>query len=245
MKYMGSKRRLAKHIAPIIQGFIESSQAKTYIEPFVGGANMMEHIECEYRIGTDSHPYLIALLKAVQGGWCPPKFVTETQYHLIKNHPDGYPDELVGFVGFGCSYSGKWWGGYARNIRKDAPNAEVLNRTTRNYCDESRRNILKQFNAIQGVNFHCQSYLETFRHKNAVIYCDPPYQGATAYKTKFSHPEFWNWCRLQAVDNTVLVSEYVAPSFCTDLIWQKEITSSLRKDTGGKKGVEKLFWVKN
>ena len=48
MKYMGSKRRLAKYIAPIIQAHIDSGQFKTYIEPFVGGANMIEAIECEY-----------------------------------------------------------------------------------------------------------------------------------------------------------------------------------------------------
>ena len=37
MKYMGSKSRIAKYIAPILQECIDSNNVTTYIEPFVGG----------------------------------------------------------------------------------------------------------------------------------------------------------------------------------------------------------------
>ena len=37
MKDMGSKSRIAKHIVPIIQDYIDENQVKYYIEPFVGG----------------------------------------------------------------------------------------------------------------------------------------------------------------------------------------------------------------
>jgi DNA adenine methylase len=37
MKYMGSKNRIAKHIVPIIQSYIDDNQVQHYIEPFVGG----------------------------------------------------------------------------------------------------------------------------------------------------------------------------------------------------------------
>lgn len=47
MKYMGSKARLSKDISPIINNLIKENNINTYIEPFVGGANMIEHIECE------------------------------------------------------------------------------------------------------------------------------------------------------------------------------------------------------
>lgn len=36
MKYVGSKNRLAKDLVPIIQSYI-TSDAKGYLEPFVGG----------------------------------------------------------------------------------------------------------------------------------------------------------------------------------------------------------------
>ena len=41
-------------------------------------------------------------------------------------------------------------------------------------------------------------------------------------------------------NHKVFISEYNAPDDFVS-VWQKEITSSLGKDTGSKKGVEKLF----
>ena len=38
MKYLGSKSRIARYIAPIIQDCIDTNNISTYIEPFVGGA---------------------------------------------------------------------------------------------------------------------------------------------------------------------------------------------------------------
>lgn len=37
MKYVGSKARLVKYIAPIIQSYIDENNIKKYWEPFVGG----------------------------------------------------------------------------------------------------------------------------------------------------------------------------------------------------------------
>ena len=45
MKYMGSKSRIKKHIVPIIQELIDKNEIKTYIEPFVGGANVIDNID--------------------------------------------------------------------------------------------------------------------------------------------------------------------------------------------------------
>lgn len=50
MKYVGSKNRLAKQLAPIIQSYIDTSNCKGYIEPFVGGANMIDKIKCDKKI---------------------------------------------------------------------------------------------------------------------------------------------------------------------------------------------------
>ena len=51
MVYLGSKARLVKYIAPILQKCIDDNHIDTYIEPFVGGANMIENIKCKNRIG--------------------------------------------------------------------------------------------------------------------------------------------------------------------------------------------------
>lgn len=59
---MGSKSRIAKYIVPIIQRYIDENNIDTYIEPFVGGANIIDKINCNIRIGSDLNKYLIALL---------------------------------------------------------------------------------------------------------------------------------------------------------------------------------------
>ena len=66
MKYMGSKQRLAKYIAPIINQLIKEYNINTYIKPFVGGANMIEHIKCENKIGSDNNKYLISMWNDLQ-----------------------------------------------------------------------------------------------------------------------------------------------------------------------------------
>ena len=64
MWYVGSKNRLSKELVPIIQNYI-NKDTKMYIEPFVGGANMIDKIQCNKRIGCDIHKQLIELLKYV------------------------------------------------------------------------------------------------------------------------------------------------------------------------------------
>lgn len=55
LKYMGSKARLSKDLSPIVNNLIKQNNIKTYIEPFVGGANITQHIVCENKIGSDTN----------------------------------------------------------------------------------------------------------------------------------------------------------------------------------------------
>lgn len=54
MKYVGSKNKLSKELVPIIQSYI-TNDTKGYLEPFVGGANMIDKIKCRQKIGCDIH----------------------------------------------------------------------------------------------------------------------------------------------------------------------------------------------
>jgi DNA adenine methylase len=102
-------------------------------------------------------------------------------------------------------------------------------------------NALKQSPLLQGVRFVNESYLDLTIPDNSLIYCDPPYKGMTGYKCKFNHVAFWQWCRdMVNAGHTIFVSEYNAPDGF-ECVWQKEIVTSLTKDTGSKTGVEKLF----
>ena len=93
MKYMGSKARIAKDISQIINQRIKDNGIDIYIEPFVGGANMIQHINCPVRIGYDNNPYLIAFLNAIKCGWNPLTEVQMTKqlYQDIRSNPDKYP----------------------------------------------------------------------------------------------------------------------------------------------------------
>lgn len=63
MVYMGSKAKYAKHIVPILQKTIDENNIDTYIECFVGGANIIDKINCTNKYGYDRSDTLIALLQ--------------------------------------------------------------------------------------------------------------------------------------------------------------------------------------
>lgn len=103
MTYVGCKARLSKQLTPIIQSYIDGMGDKCngYWEPFVGGANMIDKINCTNKYGSDIHPYLIALLSHVQQTTDDlPETITEDEYKAVRLHKDKYPDWYVGLVGF-------------------------------------------------------------------------------------------------------------------------------------------------
>jgi len=230
MKYMGSKNRHAKEILNII--LKERKKEQYYVEPFCGGFNIIDKVNGN-RIANDIHYYLVELFKAIQSGWQPPDFVSNEMYNEIRINKSLYKPELVGFVGFGCSYSGKWFGGYARGNDN--------NNNPRNYCLESKKNILAQFKGLQGIEICNKNYWELEIPNNSIIYCDPPYAGTTKYKDTFDHNKFWQWCEQKAKEgHKVFVSEYNAPENWK-CVWQKEVHNTLVQNTGEKTGIEKLF----
>ena len=117
MQYLGSKNRIAKHILPLIKERLKPEQ--WYVEPFMGGANMMDKVDHPYRIGNDFNYQLIELWRALQRGWIPPENVREEEYAYLKQAQDIEDPALVAFTGFLVSFAGKWFAGYARNKKND------------------------------------------------------------------------------------------------------------------------------
>ena len=239
MKYMGSKNRISKHLAPIIQSYIRGD-TKYYIEPFVGGANMIDKIIHPNRVGLDIHKELIALLnQANQDTSVFPNHISEDEYLNVRDNKQNYPDWYVGLVGFCSTYSARYFEGYARSFKSDGV-------TPRDMSNEGINNLKKQAPNLKGIKFYSKSFLDMKidNIENSVVYCDPPYKGSKEYKNKkFPHDEFYKWCIELSKNNTVLISEYSMPSEF-ECVWNKEVNSSLTKDTGSKKNVEKLFIVK-
>ena len=227
MKYMGSKRRIAKEILPIILKNRKPEQ--WYVEPFVGGCNIIDKVEGN-RIGNDINKYLIALCREMQKENFEIPFVGEKEYSEIKNNQSSYPDWLLGYVGFQLSFGAKWFGGYRRD------KAGV-----RDYSNEAQQNLRAQQNLLKSIKFTNTDYWNFGIPDNSIIYCDPPYQNTTKYSSSgFDHNKFWSWCEQMMNDgHSVFVSEYNAPQDWT-YIWEKEVTTGLDVKTS-KKDIEKLF----
>lgn len=96
MKYMGSKNKIAGCIVPIITKDLR--KYNYYVEPFMGGCNLLDKIQHPKRIGADSNEYLVALFQALQKGWLPPESVSEEEYFRLKK--DETADKVLrAFVG--------------------------------------------------------------------------------------------------------------------------------------------------
>ena len=230
MQYMGGKSRISKQIAEILNSAIDKNTP--FVSLFCGSCAIESKVQTDVKILNDKHPYLIAMWQALQNGWTPPDVVTKEEYYRVKANMDENP-ALTGFVGFGCSFGGKWWGGYAKDKRGD------------DYCGQAKRGLLKDLVGIQSATFICLDYHDVEIPDNAVVYCDPPYVNTTGYTVgQFDTDEFWDYMRQLSKRCDVYISEESAPDDF-ECIWSKEKVRTLEKsDNVGRVKVEKLFKYK-
>ena len=224
LRYLGGKRRIAK---PIIEQILTRCGTGNgrYYEPFVGGGAVAAKIggKFDHAFYSDYSPDLILMWSALMDGWTPPDVVTVDEYKALRN---AEPSALRGFVGFGGSFGGKWFGGYARGGFNS-------NGSPRNHQSESKRAVLKD---IQGM---AAGVSTTFTHSDfsdvdplpgSVVYCDPPYQGTTAYTgvDEFDTERFWTVMDKWSESGVhVFVSSYTAPDHWP-MIWEQPLRSSAR-----------------
>jgi DNA adenine methylase len=240
MVYMGSKAKYAKYIVPILQKCIDENSVTIYIEPFVGGANIIDKIKCKNRYGFDRSDTLIALLNTAANDFDNVmKDGNREKWDKGKGYvKDGImPKDMtlaeIGAMEFFASYCN---GGFPRGYAK--------NTDTRNYYNEAYRNMEKQAPNLKGISFKCQNYWELDKDvKRAVIYCDPPYQNTKFYgyakEPKMDYEKFWNWIRELSKENFVFVSEQTAPEDFK-AIWTQEVKRTTNKENNFK-AVEHLY----
>lgn len=241
MWYVGSKNKLSKDLVPIIQSYI-TSDTKGYLEPFVGGGNVIDKIQCNNKIGCDIHKQLIELLKYTRDySYLIPDIIAEEEYNKVKSNKEQYEDWYLGLIGFCATFGAKYFGGYRRNSKGDNSGEGTKS---------AIKNLKKQASNLQNIKFKCCDFRDIPKDKikGYVIYCDPPYKNTTKYKTgDFPYEEFYQWCKDMSKDNVVLVSEYNMPYDFT-CIWQKETKvnfDSNRKSNDEKnKRIEKLYIYK-
>lgn len=243
MVYMGSKSKYAKYIVPVLQKCIDDNKVTTYIECFVGGANIIDKIKCDNRIGYDRSDTLIALLAQAANNF---DDVMKDGSRELWDKGKAYvkdgkmPEDMtlaeIGAMEFFASFCN---GGFPRGYAK--------NTETRNYYNEAYRNMREQAPQLAGIEFKCQNYWELDENiSGAVIYLDPPYANTKIYgyanQPKMDYNHFWNWVREISKKNYVFVSEQTAPEDF-EVIWEQEVTRTTNKENNFK-AVEKLFKYK-
>lgn len=190
-----------------------------------GGANVIDKISCDKKIGYDINHYLIELFKYRELIQELPDEITKDEYDAVrKSYQTGdgkYPDWYIGAVGFLASYNGKFFGGRAGIVKTKIG-------TIRNYYDEAKRNLLSQLPQLDDVVFGEFDYrqLDMSQFKHVVVYCDIPYKNTTGYQDDFNHSEFWQWAEECSKENIVLVSEQIAPDKWQS-VWAKPVKRTL------------------
>lgn len=242
MIYQGSKNRLAKYIVPILQSYIDENKIETYIEPFVGGCNIIDKIRCKSRIGSDSNEDLIALLKYVQRDnslSIAPQECSFEHYAEVRADKNNlkYSKEYRVLIGYCASYGGRYFdGGYGKDRCGN-----------RNIYSERVANLKQQAPFLSEIDLLCKDYKEYLNKgiSNTLFYLDPPYKGTKQYKSqKLNYEEFYDFCRQLSKDNAVVISEYNMPEDF-ECIWQRERNVYQKSDrVNCDKAIERLFVMK-
>lgn len=208
---------LAQHVAKLIK------PGQDYHEPFcgaMGSARKTVPVALANK-GTrvylsDTSKPLMTMWTAAFDGWKSPTKITRKLYDKYSvERPDD--DPLTAFLGFGCSFGGRWFETYP-GIGKD------------NLAEVSGVSIAKKVNAIKSprVTLRCQDYRKV-TPKGCLLYLDPPYADTAkrySHKDEFNTDEFWQYARdLVKRDNTVLVTSFKAPSdFVPVFSWGDTVT---------------------
>ena len=242
MQYMGGKHRQGPRIGEFVDRYRRPGQ--TYWEPFVGAAGSL----CRVADGrgpvyaSDICAPLVRLLQDVQRGWIPPE--DEIDEETYARGKAGLLDaRMTAFVGFGCSYGGKWYGGLARDRKGD-----------RVFAGEASRLLVRRMATVpSSTAFFCSDYRLRLSpsHDPLFLYCDPPYstrtRGHWAKQSGFSSIEFFDQVRLWCDQgHDVVLSEYSAPSDferLVDLRNSRNFRAVPGKESYGTQRTSEGLWV--
>ncbi len=231
IRYLGGKTRFSKDIVATISKYVEHQT--NFHEPFFGGGSIAKYSGAMHlnRFAYDIHPDLILMYQELQKGWLPPEEISEELYKELKTSSTS---ALRAYVGFSCSFGGKWFGGYAR----DAKGRRKLDA-------ESYNRLNKELYTLEGIRFSQSDFNMLSFAKSDVVYCDPPYAATTGYIFNFNHAIFWDKVREWVSSGAlVFVSEYSAPPDFT-CVWSRVTKTYMHHKTTVNNKVEKLFMLKD
>ncbi len=229
MQYQGGKSRIASVIVTLIRNLHPT--ATEIWEPFCGGGAVTAKLAhdgfCVH--ASDSHEDLILMWQALMRGETEPFIdVTEAEYQTLKAATT--PSARRGFVGFGASFGGTWWGGFARRRFAAGKPATVQPH------QEARKSCW--FLHGRDITFTLADY--TTVPDDALVYADPPYRGTKPYKGSpaFDHDAFWSWVRNRR--GPTFVSELTGPDDI-EIVWRKQHKSQNASNSPTTKATSKII----
>jgi DNA adenine methylase len=209
VQYLGGKQRIARSIARVV--LATTDRRSRYVEPFLGGGSVMRALAPHFAdaVAGDWSEDVCLLWQAVRDGWEPPTSVTEAEYEALRRSP---PSALRGFVGFGCSFGGKFFGGFARG--------------SRNYASLSAAPVERARGAASSLRLVARRDYGDWDGEvgpDSVVYCDAPYAETTGYASSrggFCHDRFWRTCDAWVDRGAhVYVSEQRGPAHW-NILWE-------------------------
>lgn len=225
MQYFGGKERISKQLCEYLNSQLKEGQA--FYDLFAGSCNVVSKIESDKRYANDIRQFMMVTMKAAADGYEFPEFVSEQEYQEAKNLPE--TDPLHGFILVGCSFAGKYKGGYARSKRRTS------------YAKSAKNSIERKAKLLKNVVWSHGSYDQVDIEPGSLVYCDIPYHNTTGYGFKFDHDKFYDWVSKQESD--IYISEYEDSYNPLDLptVWTKKSRQAIRnKDSKCGKTVEIL-----
>ena len=247
MQYLGGKADVGKRIAQVCTSRL--CPGAEFVDVFCGSLNVARHVPRHVemaaggtvevrRTAIDACEPLITMWQAALSGWVPPTSVSKELYESVRKIQNPQ-DPLTAFILFGCSFGGKWCGGYA----KDRPQQR--------YAECASNSVVKKARDCAGVELKHASFASQppgIWASGTVLYCDPPYEGTTGYKAleSFDTDAFWHWAEEHARHGVhVFVSEgtlcYQRPGW--DLVLETTASQGGRLTPGVKAPrVDRLFY---
>lgn len=206
MQYQGGKTNLFQRHGWLAFWREQLQGCSRFVDVMCGSGSVSVAVKREFPhitvIANDAHPAVIPLLRAVGEGWPPPSTLDENEYNRVRREVPP-SDPLHGFAGFGCSFGGKFFGGYARGA------------TGRNYAKSARNALVKDAEILARL-VYAQCDYEALCNIHPpmagdVWYVDKPYTGTAGYKglEPFDDARFWTWA--SAFPGRLLVSDFSAP----------------------------------
>jgi DNA adenine methylase len=220
MQYCGGKSRISKKIAHII---LAERSGRILWEPFCGALSMT--IALQPDLASDIHPGLIQLYSrtAADPNWLDDFECSEQDYQNARALPDA--DPLKAFIGFGCSFGGKWFGGFGRR--------RITAKNPHSVCHVSRVSLKKRVAQIRSVLLQCLPFDAITPSAGCLLYLDPPYSNTTlAGSTPFDQSRFLDLCESWArAGSIVFISEYDLP--IGKICWRGKPQCSLGSGVAG------------